>query len=103
MCEIEDVNLLLLPKILGFLRCHGLHANVPTGELAALDRIVQVHGRIVRRLGVRILLRDKLDTLLALEVELAVDPLASLVDQLHGVATIAVHVTVSIWNTSVAH
>ena len=36
-------------------------------------------------------------------MNLGVDPLARLVDQLHGVATVAMHESVAIWDTSVTH
>lgn len=40
--QVEDVNLLFLPNFLSLLWCHGLNLNIPLGEFATLDGLVQI-------------------------------------------------------------
>jgi hypothetical protein len=85
------------------LRSHGLEANVPAREVTLLDSVIHVLLRIIGRVVGRIFLSDKCGSLLALHVHLSVDPLALLVDELDGVAVVAVHLAPPVGNASVAH
>ena len=76
MCQVEHVDLLFFPQLLGLLGCHGLNANIPARIVALLDGLVQVLCRLVRRIVRRVLLGDEPSALLGLEVELHINPLA---------------------------
>lgn len=101
--QIEDVDLLGLPEIFGFLWCHGLNLNRPLGEVTPLDSLEEIFLRIVGALVGRVLLGNEPGSLLGLHVELTIYPVAILVDQLDGVAIITVHLAVAIWDASVTH
>jgi len=103
MGEIEDVDLLVLPEVLGLLGSHGLDLDVPTREVAVLNGVVQILLMGIRRVVVGILLGNEACTLLGLEVNLSVDPLALLVDELSGVTVVAVHLAPVLRNTTVSH
>lgn len=103
MGQVEDVDALLLPHILGFFRRHGLDLDRPLGVLATLDGLVQILLRVVWRLVEGILLGDELGPLHGLQVDLAVDPFATLLDELQGMTGIPVHEAIAIRNTPVTH
>ena len=100
--KIKDIDLLRLPQLLSLLRGHGLHAQVPLGELAALDGLVEVLLVGVRRAPRRLLLGQEAGALLRADVDLAVHPGPLLVDELEGVAAEAVHVAPAVGDTAVA-
>jgi hypothetical protein len=101
--EIEDVDLLVLPQVLSLLGGHGLDLDVPTGELAVLDGVVQILLMGIRRVVVGVLLSDEACALLRLEVDLGVDPLALLVDKLGGVSVVTVHLAPVLGDTAISH
>jgi hypothetical protein len=101
--QVEDVNLLLLPKVLGLLGSHGLNHDIPSRELAVLNGVVQILLVSVGGIVGRLLLGDETSTLLGLEVNLGVDPLALLVDKLHRVTKVAVHLAPILGDTTVTH
>lgn len=101
--KIEDIDLLLCPHLLSLLCCHGLNADIPPGEVTFIDREVEILLRVIWALGRCVLVREELDALLGLEMELGVNPLIILVDQLHCVTSVAIHETITIGNTSVTH
>lgn len=101
--QVEDIDLLVLPKLFGLLRGHGLDLDGPAGIVTPLNGFVQVLLRIVGRILGRLLLSDILDPLHGLHVELAVDPVVVLVDELDSVTEVAVHETIAIGDASVAH
>jgi hypothetical protein len=101
MCEIKDIDLLVLPQILGFLGSHGLDAYVPTWEIAFLNGLVQVLGRIVGAVIGRVFLCNEASALLRLEMKLHVDPVSILVQKLVCVPDVSMHFTVAIWDTTV--
>lgn len=101
MGKIEDIDLILLPRLLGLLGSHGLDLKRPFGEFTSLDSFVQILLCVVRRLGLRLFLSDELDSLLGLKVNLDVLPVTILVDKLKGVTKVAVHVSIAIWDTSI--
>lgn len=103
VCEIEDVDLLCFPEVFGLLCCHGLDLERPLGEIAFLDCLVEVFLGVVWGLGGGVFLCDELGALLGFHMELAVYPLALLVDEFDGVAEVAVHESIAVWNTGVAH
>lgn len=101
--EVEDVDLLLLPQLLGLSGCHSLDFDAPLGEITALDGLVQVLGGVVGRLREGVFLCDELGALQGLEVDLIVHPVAVLVDELESVSNVAVHEAVAVGNTAVTH
>lgn len=101
--QVEDVDLLLLPELLGLLRGHGLEADVPAGVVTSLNRIEQILLGVVRAVVGRVLLCDKRVALLALHVHLCVDPVAVLVDELESVAGVTVHLAPAVGDTAVTH
>jgi len=101
--QIEDVDLLVLPEVLGLLGSHGLDLNIPTRELAVLNGVVEILLVSVRGVVVGVLLSDEASTLLRLEVDLSVNPLALLVDELGGVAVVTVHLAPVLRDTTVTH
>jgi hypothetical protein len=103
VCKIEDVDLLVLPQVLGLLGGHGLDLDVPTRELAVLNGVVQILLVSIGGVVVGILLGDEACTLLRLEVDLGVDPLALLVDKLGGVPVVTVHLAPVLRDTAVSH
>lgn len=100
--HVENVNLLLLPQLLGLLRRHGLDADIPTGVVALLNSLIQILGRVVGRVVGRVFLGDESSALLGLKVQLHVHPLALAVHQLVCVANVAVHLAIAIRDTAVA-
>ena len=103
VCQVEDVDLLLLPEILSLLCSHCLNLNRPLGIITTLDGLEEILLRIIGTLVGGILLCDELGALLRLHVKLAVYPVSALIDKLDGVAIIAVHEAIAIWNTTVTH
>jgi hypothetical protein len=59
MRHVEDVDLLLLPDLLCLLGSHCLDLDVPTGEVALLDGLVEVLRRVVGSVVERVFLRDE--------------------------------------------
>src|SRR5690242_2344370 len=102
VCQVEHIDLLLLPQLLGLLGSHGLNADVPAWIFTLLDSLVQVLRRIVRRVVGRIFLGNEAGALLRFEVKLHIHPFSLGIDQLESMATVAVHLAVTIWNTAVA-
>lgn len=99
--QVKDVVVILL----GLLGCHGLNIALPSWEVTALNGIEEILGGIIRRAAGNLssfVLRKEAPALLTPEMNLAVDELAVFVDKLEGVARIAVHLTVTIWDTTVA-
>ena len=78
--QVEDVYALFFPRLLCFLRGHGLYGHRPGGVVACFDGGEEVFLRVVGPVAVRVLLRDELGALVGLEVDLGVDPLAVFVD-----------------------
>ena len=101
--EVEDVDLLLLPKLFGFLGRHGLNLQRPLGAVTVLDGEVEIFLGVVRSLAVRIFLRDEFCALLRFHVNLSVDPITMLVDKLECMTTVSMHEAVSIWDATIAH
>lgn len=101
--QVEDVDLLLLPQLLGLRSRHSLNFDAPLGEIATLNGLVQVLGGVVGRLREGIFLCDELGALQRLEVNLVVHPVAILVDELKGMSNVAVHEAVTVRNTTVTH
>jgi hypothetical protein len=101
--QVEDVDALLLPQVFGLLGGHGLPADVPAREVLALDGVVQVLLRVVGAVVGGVLLGHERGALLALHVHLTVDPLAVLVDELHCVAGVTVHLAPAVGDTTVTH
>lgn len=99
--QVEDVDALVLPDILGLLGRHGLDLDVPAREVALLDRLVQILSREVGTVVERVLLGDEVCALLRLEVKLHIYPVAVLIDELVGVTDVAVHLAIALGNTSV--
>lgn len=100
--QVEDVDLLLFPQVLGFLSGHCLNANIPAWEVALVDSLVQILCSVIWTVVEGIFLCDEARTLLGLEVQLHVDPVAILVQKLVCVADVSMHLSEAIWNTSVA-
>ena len=100
--QVEDVDLALL----GLLRCHDLDVGLPLGEVSSVDSLEEILGGVVGsgtgKLG-SLLLSQELDTLLGKQVDLDVDPVTLLVDKLEGVARVSLHLSVSVWNSSISH
>ena len=74
---------------------HDLDAHLPLGEVAALDRVVEVLRGVADVAGLdlrRLVARQVLHALLRLERELAQDRLAPVVDELVGVDARSLHV-----------
>ena len=103
MCEIEDIDLLLLPNFLGLLRGHGLYFKGPLGIFASFNSFIHVFLRVVGAVAERVFLGDELGALGRFDVDLSIYPFAVLVDQFHRVTVIAVHEAPAIRNASVAH
>jgi hypothetical protein len=101
--EIEDVDLLVLPEVLGLLGGHGLDLDVPSREVTLLNGVVQILLMSIGRVVVGVLLGDEACTLLRLEVDLGIHPLALLVDELGSVSVVAVHLAPVLGDTAVAH
>ena len=101
--EIEDVDLVVLPELFGLLGRHGLYFERPLGAISLVDRVVEVLGRVVGSVVGAVLLGDETSALLGDHVELAVHPFADLIGELDGVSKIAVHLTITVWNTSITH
>jgi len=100
--QVEDIDLLLLPKLLGLLRRHGLDVHGPTWKVSIFNGVVEILLRVVWRVIHGFLLRDPFNTLVGFEVDLSVDPLPFLVDEFEGVTAISVHVSVAIGDTTIA-
>ena len=101
--QVKDVDLLLLPQLLGFFGRHGLPRNGPRRVFLALNGVEQVFLGEVWRIICGFFLSDELGALIGLHVHLCVDPIARLVDKLHGVPAVAVHEAVALGNPAVAH
>ena len=103
VCQIENVDLVGFPELFGLLGGHGLDFERPFGEVALLDGLVEILLGVVGGVVGGIFLGDEFYALLGLHVELAVDPFAFLVDELDGMAEVAVHVSISVGDTTIAH
>ena len=103
VCKIENVDLLLLPKLFSLFRGHGLDLNSPFWVVATLDGFVEILLGVVWGIIGRVFLSDVSGSLLRLHVDLSVDPFTVLVDEFHRVAGVAMHETVAIRNATVAH
>lgn len=101
--EVEDVDVLLFPDFLGFFGGHGLDFDGPSGKVALFDGFIKILLGVVGRVIGRVFLGDKLDTLHGLHVKLTINPVIVLVDKLDGVAEVAIHEAIAIWNTSITH
>ena len=101
--QVEDVDLLLLPQFFGFFGRHGLPGDGPRRVFLALDGVVQVFLGEVRGVVCGVFLSDELGALVGFHVHLCVNPIARLVDKLHGVPAVAVHEAVTLRNPTVAH
>ena len=73
------------------LRGHDLHIEIPFREVAGLDRVVEIPGRVIGVRGLGFLGRHAMHALLGNPVELRKHGLAVLVDQSEGVHAVAVH------------
>ena len=99
--QIEWIVLVLL----GLIEGHDLNVHAPAGIFASLDGIVQIAnavvgiaaGQFVGALHIQVL-----DALIGLEVEFGIGWLTLGIDQLEGVRAIAVHVTKTIGNATIA-
>lgn len=101
--EVKDVDFLILPQILSFLSGHGLNGEGPGWEVAVLNGLVEVLLRVIWWLAVGLLLSEELGALIRDHMKLAVNPITGLVDQFDSVSKITVHVSITIWNTTVTH
>jgi len=101
--QVEDVDLLLLPKILSFLGGHGLELDTPFWEVTLLDSVEEVFLRVIGRVVGGIFLGNELRALLRLHVHLGVHPVTRLVHKLQCVSSVAVHEAVAIGDTAVTH
>jgi hypothetical protein len=102
VCQVKDVDTLVLPNLLSLLSRHGLDLDVPAWEVTLLNGLIQVLGGEVWSVAERILLCDEVGALLRLEVQLHVNPVTVLVNELVGVANVAVHLAVALGNTTVS-
>ncbi|OPY90658.1 MAG: hypothetical protein A4E72_00541 [Syntrophus sp. PtaU1.Bin208] len=85
---------------------HDLHVEGPTGEIALLDALIEVPLVGLPALadgGLGLGIRQVLDPLLGLEVELDPEALVFGVDEAEGVAAETVHMTIGCGNAPVAH
>jgi len=85
---------------------HDLHIQLPAGEVASLDGLVQVAlvgFTILTHKGFRFLIREVLDALLGLEGELHPEPLVLRADEALRVAAEAVHTTEGARDSTIAH
>jgi len=101
--QVEDVNLLVLPEVLSLLWCHSLNHDIPAWVFTVLDGVVEILLVSIWRVLGRVLLSDETSALLGLEVDLSVNPVTLLVDKLHGVTSVSVHLSPVLWNTTVTH
>ena len=101
--QVKDVDLLLLPKVLSLLRGHHLNRQGPRRIFSSFNRLVQVLLTVVGRLGRSLVIGKGLVTLVRLHMNLGVHPIAILVDELESMPTVAIHVTESVRDTSIAH
>jgi len=97
--QVEDV----VTELLGLLGSHDLDVEGPRRELSLLDRFEEI---LVREVGVlsghlsSFLVREGLDTLVGLVVELDVDERTVLLDELVGVSRVTIHESVSVRRSS---
>lgn len=99
--QVEDVDV----GLLGLLGSHGLNVGLPLGEVTALDGLEEVlRGVVGGRSGelTGLLSGKEFDTLLRQHVNLAVDPVALLVDHLEGVSGVSLHLAVAVRNTTIS-
>ena len=101
--QVEDVDALVLPELLGLLGGHGLPADVPAWVVALLNGVVKVLLSVVWGVVRRVFLSDEACALLALHVHLAIDPIAVLVDELLGVSSVSVHFSPAVRDAAVTH
>ena len=101
--KIKYVDFLLLPELLSFLWSHRLEHHIPSWIVTLLDGVVEILLCEVWRIVCGILLGDESSALLALHVHLGIHPLTLLVDELKGVACVAMHLSPTLWNTTVTH
>jgi hypothetical protein len=101
MCQVKDVDTLLLPNFLGLLSGHGLNLNIPAREITLLNRTVKILCRVVRAVVCGVFLGDETGALLRLEMQLHIDPVSILVNKLVRMADITVHLAISVGYTSV--
>ena len=100
--EIERV----VRHLPGLLLGHHLDVHRPAGEVAALDRVVQVALvalAVLRYDHLGLLVREVLDPLLGVEMELDPDSLVGGIDHREGMAPEPVHVAVRAGDAAVAH
>jgi hypothetical protein len=104
--QIKDVDLLLLPSLLGLLLRHDLNLHGPRWEaiisthsglrleidlLSLLDRLVKILLSVIVRLGSSLVGGKVGSSLIRDQMELSVVPLSLIVDDLQGVAVVTVH------------
>src|SRR6266851_590849 len=102
LCEIERVDVVGVRILL----VHDLHIQLPAGEVAPLDGLVQVALvglTILTHKGFRFLIREVLDALLGLEGELHPETLVLRVDEAVRVAAKAVHMAERARDSTIAH
>lgn len=103
MRQVENIDLLLLPEVLCLLGSACLHTHIPAREVAVLDGVEQILLVVVGRVVVGLLLGDETSALLGLEVDLCIHPFTLLVHELHRVATVTVHLSPVLRDTTVTH
>lgn len=101
--EIENVDLLLCPSLLGLLLRHDLDLHGPRREVSLLNGLVKVLLSVIVGLGSSLIAGKVLDPLVGDHVELGIDPLALSVDKLQSVSVVSVHESPSSWDTSITH
>jgi len=104
MSKIKNVDLVLFPSLFSLLRSHGLNFQIPFGVVAFLNGLIEILGGMIRAVVCRVFLSEELDfSLLTLDVNLGIDPFVVLVDQLHSMTIVTVHVTPVLRDTTITH
>ena len=85
---------------------HDLNVQSPRWEVAILDSVEQVHSGVILGFHAHLcclLVCKVLDSLVSLEVVLNKECFAGGVDPLEGMGTVSIHVSVTIWRSTIRH
>lgn len=100
-------NVVNIESVLGSIgKWHDLDEPGPRWEVAILDVVEQVHGGEILALHAHLtcfLAGEVLDSLISLEVVLDKVSLTLIIDPLESVGTVSVHVSESVWSSTVGH
>lgn len=99
--QIENVEL----ERLGLSDRHSLNAKSPRREFLSINRLEKILLSVIgirSREFISLFLSEELDSLITSVMELSVNKFSIRLDQLVSVTRVSMHVSVSIWNSTIA-